>query len=263
MATRTRLAPMTRLLAPSFLLALMLGLAACGPEPVASGDADETPVATESEASSEEPSDATTEETTAPPATSDPAEPSVEPGTGTLTDALLPAEEVPGFNEEFTWVEGTTAAAEPKDLAGACHQFEMTSIGAEEVAYRTYEPTAGDNSEASHLVAQFPDEMTANRAFEVLKSWRQGCAKNFKKYDRVQVGDLEDVDTQAGTGHWYLLIYGPAEGDPDSGYFDAQGIAKVGDRVAVLRLSLVGQDYNYEQGQEPMVEAVRAAAARL
>ncbi len=259
MATRTRLAPLTRLLAPSLLLALLLGLAGCGPEPAAPGDADETPVATESDAPSEEPTDETTE----PSSTSESTEPAPEPGTGTLTDALLPAEEVPGFNEEFTWTEGTTATAEPKELAGACHQFEMTSIGAEEVAHRTYEPTAGDNSEASQLVAQFPDEMTANRAFEVLKSWRQGCAKNFKKYDRVQVGDLEDVDTDAGTGHWYLLIYGPAEGDPDAAYFDAQGIAKVGNRVAVVRLSLVGQDYNYEQGQEPMVEAVRAAAARL
>ncbi|HET6651224.1 MAG TPA: hypothetical protein VFH10_01180 [Nocardioides sp.] len=263
MATRTRLAPLTRLLAPTLLLALMLGLSGCGPEPDVPAGTDETPVATESDASSEEPSDEATNEPTEPSSTSEPTEPSGEPGTGTLADALLPAEEMPGFNEEFTWAEGATATAEPKDLAGACHQFEMTSIGAEEVAYRTYEPTAGDNSEASQLVAQFPDEMTANRAFEVLKSWREGCAKNFKKYDRVQVGALEDVDTEVGTGHWYLLIYGPAESDPDAAYFDAQGIAKVGNRVAVVRLTLIGQDYNYEQGQEPMVEAVRAAAARL
>jgi hypothetical protein len=139
----------------------------------------------------------------------------------------------------------------------------MTSIGAEDVAYRTYRPDAGDGSAASELVARFPDDMTARRAFEVLKSWRADCAGNLEKYDRVEVGDLEDVETDAGTGHWYLLTYGPAEGDPDAGYFDAQGIALVGDRVAVVRLALVGQDYNYAAGQEPMVEAVRAAAARL
>jgi hypothetical protein len=139
----------------------------------------------------------------------------------------------------------------------------MTSIGAEDVAYRTYRPDAGDGSAASQLVAGFPDEMTAKRAFEVLKSWREGCAGNFKEYERVQVGGLEDVETDAGTGHWYLLTYGPAEGDPDAGYFDAQGLALVGDRIAVLRLTLIGQDYNYAAGQEPMVAAVRAAAARL
>jgi hypothetical protein len=258
MATRTRVAPLTRLLAPSLLLALLLGVAGCGPEAATPGNTDETPVATESD--SEEPSHEVSEEPTEP---SESMEPAGEPGTGSLTDALLPAEELPGFNDEFTWAERATESSEPPELAGSCHQFEMTSIGAEEVAYRTYDPTAGDNSEASQLVAQFPDEMTATRAFEVLKSWRQGCAKNFKEYDRVQVGDLEDVDTEAGAGHWYLLVYGPAEGDPDSGYFDAQGIAMVGNRVAVLRLSLIGQDYNYEAGQEPMVEAVRAAAARL
>lgn len=259
MATRTRLAPATRLLAPTLLLAL-LGLAGCGPEPAAPGDTDETPVATESDAPSEEPSDEMSPE---PSESSEPAEPSAEPGTGTLNDALLPAEEVPGFNDQFTWAERATETSEPRDLAGSCHQFEMTSIGAEKVAYRTYDATAGDDSEASQLVAQFPDEMTATRAFEVLKSWREGCAKNFKQYDRVQVGDLEDVDTEAGVSHWYLLTYGPAEGDPDTGYFDAQGIAMVGNRVTVLRLALIGQDYNYEHGQEPMVEAVRAAAARL
>ena len=256
MATRTRLAPL--LLPP-----LLLGLVGCGPEPAAPREAEETPVARESAGTSADPSDDMTEETSDAAEPSDSAEPSAEPGTGTVADALLPADDVPGFNDEFTWSEQATDDREPGDLAGACHKFEMTSIGAEEVAYRAYRPDAGDESAASHLVAGFPDEMTANRAFEVLKSWREGCASTFRQYDRVQVGDLEDVDTDAGTGHWYLVTYAPAEGDPDAGYFDAQGIALVGDRIAVLRLTLVGQDYNYEAGQEPMVEAVRAAAARL
>lgn len=256
MAPRTRLATTTGLLVPLFLLGALAG---CGPEPSAPGaGGDESPVATESAAPSEEP----TEETSEEPSPS--AEPSEEPGgSGALADALLPADEVPGFNDEFTWTEGATDTVEPQDLAGTCHQFEMTSIGAEEVAYRTYQPDAGDNSAGSELVAQFPDEMTATRAFEVLKSWRDDCARQLKKFDKPDIGALQDVQTEAGEGHWYLLIYSPVEGDPDSAYFDAEGIAKVGNRIAVVRLALVGQDYNYEAGQEPMVEAVRAAAARL
>ena len=259
MATRTRLATSARLLTP---LVLMGTLAGCGPDPAApAGNDAQSPVAAESDAPSDpsqEPSQEPTEET------SKSAEPMDEPGgTGPLTAALLPADQLPGFNQEFTWEEAATENSEPKQLAGTCHQFEMTSIGAEEVAYRTYQPHAGDNSTASELVAQFPDEMTARRAFQVLKSWREKCGGNLKKFDRSEVGPLEAVDTEAGEGHWYLLTYGPVEGDPDSAHFDAQGLVKVGDRIAVVQLDLVGQDYNYDVGQEPMVGAVRAASERL
>lgn len=258
MATRTRLAPFTGVLATLLLTALV----GCGPQDVDPAGTDEPSAAAESPADSpEEPTSEEVSEEVSEPA--EPSEPAQEPGSGTVADALLPADDVPGFNDEFTWTGGSSGSSEPPELAGACHQFEMASIGAEEVAYRSYDPVLGGEATAGELVAQFPDETTATRAFEVLKSWRQGCARGLRGYDRVRVGDLTDVATDVGTGHWYLLVYGPAEGDPDAGYFDAQGIARVGKRIAVLRLTSVGQDYNYASGQEPMVEAVRAAAARL
>ena len=256
MATRTRLA---RLTGPFVPLVLLGALAACGPQPAApaNGDTDAGgPVATES-STPDTPSGA-------PSRTPAAREPAPEPaGPGTVADALLPAEQVPGFNDQFTWREESTQDAEPAELAGPCHLFEMVSIGAEKVAYRTYRSTQGDNSAASELVAEFPDEMTANRAFEVLKSWRGKCGAKLKGFERRDVGALEPVDTEVGEGHWYLLTYGPVEGDPDSAHFDAQGLVKVGNRIAVLRLALIGQDYNYELGQEPMVAGVQAAASRL
>ena len=66
-----------------------------------------------------------------------------------------------------------------------------------------------------------------------------------------------------GTGGWYLLTYGPVAGDPDASFFDAQGLAVVGTRIAMVEMVLAGQDYNYEPGQEPMVAAVQRAAGRL
>ncbi len=259
MATRTRLAPVTGVLATLLLTAL----AGCGPQDADPAGTDEPSAAAESTGPADEPEETTSEAASEPAEPSEPAEEPHEPGSGTVTEALLPAADLPGFNDEFTWAEGATGSSEPRELAGACHQFEMASIGAEEVAYRSYDPATGGDATAGELVAEFPDEMTATRALEVLKSWRKGCARGFRGYDRVRVDDLTDVDTGSGTGHWYLLTYGPAEGEPDAGYFDAQGIARVGRRIAVLRLTTVGQDYNYEPGQEPMVEAVRAAAARL
>jgi hypothetical protein len=261
MTTRTRLARWT---VPVLLTTGTLLLTGCGEQTAGAGDgtavAEESPAQDPTPSESEETPEPT--EPADPTGEPDPSEPA-DPSTDGLAGALLPAADVPGFNEEYTWKGGTTSDQEPPELAGTCHQFELASIGAERVAYRTYEPAQGGGAEASELVAQFPDEMTATRAEDVLLSWRKDCARNLKKFDSVDVGDLTAVETDAGPGHWYLLTYGPAEDDPESGYFDAQGVVRVGNRVAVLRLALIGQDYNYVQGEEPMAAAVRAAATRL
>ena len=259
MNARTRLARWTL---PVLLTTGALLLTACGDQ-TEGGPGEGTTVATESPEPT--PTDTETgEPTESEEPTPEPTETTERPQPAGLPGALLPAEEMPGFNEEFTWAEKATTGKEPAELAGTCHQFELTSIGAEKVAYRTYEPAEpGGEAVANQLVAEFPDDKTAERAEQVLLSWRNDCKRNLKKFDKVDVGDLTEVTTDQGTGNWYLLTYGPAEGDPDSGYFDAQGVVRVGNRVAVLRMALVGQDYNYAEGEEPMVAAVRAAAARL
>ena len=140
----------------------------------------------------------------------------------------------------------------------------MTSIGATDVAVRDYRPaTGGTQDRASELVAEFPDSTTARRAFAVLKAWRAQCADQLKRFDTSRVGALQDVSVDGGTGGWYLLTYGPVTGDPDAAFFDAQGLAVVGTRIAMVEMVLAGQDYNYEAGQEPMVAAVQQAASKL
>jgi len=187
-----------------------------------------------------------------------------------LADLPLPAKELPGFNEQFPWKVTANRAREGRRPFGTCHKFAMTSIGATKAAVRTYAPALRDSdTTAANLVAVFPDAKTAKRAFEVLKSWRGQCEEELARHDSRDIGLLEPIDLPAGTSprraaaNWYLLIYGPAKGDPDAGYFDAQGLARVGKMISVLEMRLVGQDYNYEPGQEPMVGAVTASAARL
>jgi hypothetical protein len=220
----------------------------------------------EASPSAEEPSPAETTDA-APSESPDPTppEPSESPAGGDgLQGRLLSAGEVPGFNQEYRWTKGGTSGSEPEEPFGTCQRFSMTSVGATDVAVRDFRPaTAGAEDSAGELVAEFPDSMTARRAFEVLKSWRAKCASRLEGYDRADVGRLEGVDVPGGTGGWYLLSYGPVPGDPDAGYFDAQGIALVGSRIAMVELVAVGQDYNYEPGQEPAVAAVQRAAARL
>ncbi len=45
--------------------------------------------------------------------------------------------------------------------------------------------------------------------------------------------------------------------------FDAQGLVLSGTRMALLQMRMLGQDYNYPAGREPMVAAVRTAATQL
>ncbi len=52
----------------------------------------------------------------------------------------------------------------------------------------------------------------------------------------------------AGQAGWYLLTYGPVPGDPDARFFDAQGTALVGSRIAMVSMVLAGQDYDYPAG---------------
>ena len=107
-----------------------------------------------------------------------------------------------------------------------------------------------------------PDTTTAQRAFAVLKSWRQQCADRLPGKPH-HVGALESVSVGGGTGAWYLLTYPDSGGAPDGEVFDAQGMAVVGTRIVMVELRNVGQDYNYGAGQEPMVAAVQRAAGKL
>lgn len=189
---------------------------------------------------------------------------------GTLRSRLLPAAQLPGFNADYRWAQTTTGPEDPSASFGACQRFAMTSIGAERAVVRRYRPAgagsagsgdAGDR--AGELVAAFPDDLTARRAFAVLEAWRANCADRLRTYRRSHVGGLQDVAVAGGRGRWYLLTYGPVPGDRTEQYFDAQGMAVVGSRIAMVSMRLAGQDYTYEPGREPMVGALRRAARRL
>jgi hypothetical protein len=172
---------------------------------------------------------------------------------------------VPGFNDGFRWKVGATRSREPRTLFGTCQRFAMTSIGATSVAHRTFLPAGpGPGTDrAGELVAEFPDAATARRAFAVLRSWRATCSDRLKSRHRVRIGNLQDVGVDGGTAGWYLATYGPVPGDRDAEYFDAQGMAVVGGRIAMMEMILAGQDYDYEPGQEPMVAALQRAATKL
>jgi hypothetical protein len=180
----------------------------------------------------------------------------------TLPARLLTAGQLPTLRGAGAWSELNTSGREPRALSGTCHRFTLLSVGATRVAHRDYRATGGAGARAQHLVASFADAKTAWRAFEVLKSWHDDCAERLRKWERHDVGPLRPVGGP-GEGHSYLLGYGPVNGDASASYFDSEGLVRVGNRVAVLRIAYAGDDYPYPRDQEPIDAAVRAAAAKL
>jgi hypothetical protein len=178
---------------------------------------------------------------------------------------LLTAAEVPGFVPRFRWVQGATRPENPSASFGTCQRFAIASIGADRVLVRGFTPAdpRAARDRAGSLVATFPDVLTARRAFAVLKAWRGTCAGRHSSYPRRDVGALRSVPVSGGTAGWYLLTYGPVPGEPDAAFFDAQGTAMVGHRIAMVTMRLAGQDFDHDPGSEPMVAALQRAARKL
>jgi hypothetical protein len=243
------------------LAASVLALAGCADDPASEPSSTSTSASAESASAS--PSDnAPSSDSTAEPSTS--ASTSVAPGGSTLRSRLLAAAELPGFNPDFRWTQGPTAPEDPSASFGTCQRFAVTSIGAERALVRRFRPADdGSTDRAGELVATFADTQTARRAFSVLEAWRRQCADRLRAWQQSDVGPLEDVVVTGGRGGWYLLTYGPVPGDRDSQFFDAQGMALVGSRIAMVSMVAAGQDYDYDAGSEPMVAAVQRAAQKL
>src|SRR4029077_9828939 len=73
-----------------------------------------------------------------------------------LRSRLLAAGDLPGFNDTYRWGQGATRSREPRTPLGTCQRFDLTSIGATQVAVRGYRPVAaGTPDHAGELVADF------------------------------------------------------------------------------------------------------------
>ena len=244
--------------------ALAATTAGCGGQPTStSGRLDSTPA------------DTLTTSPTPSAATSTPAEPPSEPTSPattatstppetnrTLLDRLLTADELPASDAPTPWAEAQTRRSETPASTGTCQKFGLLSIGATQVVSRTYRPAdAQAPATASSTVAQFADEMTARRAYEVLKSWRGQCDAALADHDEHRVGQLRSVPVAGGgVGDWYLLTYRDATAGPAA---DAQGFTRVGNRIATLQMKATGQDTTQPPGKHPMAAAVRSAADQL
>jgi hypothetical protein len=208
---------------------------------------------------------ATTVESTEEAPSAAPVEPP-PPGAGPRA-MLLRAGEMPGLNEQHRWRPIGTENGERRQPVWACQVTDFLSIGATDVWVRRFvgAPGGGDAAKARSAVITFADAQSARRAWAVLDAWHDDCEEQLRgEHRRVEVDAAPTaVEVDNGQAQWRLAIYGPAEGDPDAGYFDATGYVLDGTRISLVTMVSVGQDYNYPPGEEPIVGALRNAAVKL
>jgi hypothetical protein len=244
-------------------------LAGCSDDPADNvGDDSTSPPNTpsSSDTSSSTPPEAT-ETPTSDPTSSDPTEDPNDSGAARAKEAQIPAKHLPGLNDQWFWTREAAGPGPGQDLPSVCQRASLTAIGAVS-EYRTdFGSPLDDESYAVQMTGVFPDEQTVATAKQVLKAWQQKCRMHATEdlgLKSVRVGDLQTVATVAGDGAQWLTIYGPAPGGSlDEGWFQAAGFVADGDTLTFLVIANVGQDYNYEDGQQPMDLAVQEAARQL
>jgi len=230
-------------------------------EPAESTTSEPTP--TEEPTPSEEPTP--TEPTPTTPSTSSSTPPPSQAVSPTATGApastpagaLLSAAEMPQLNDSSTWTERRTGPAGQQPF-GLCQQFDLLTIGALNAVERTFTSGTSGTDTAGQQVAEFPDAQNAVRASKVIEAWQREC-KNQVKGTKVKVRPITDVPVAQGQAWNYLVSY-QRRGE---GQFHSLGMVLSGTRMSLIRIDHVGQDHNYEPGQDPMELAVEAVSARL
>jgi hypothetical protein len=169
---------------------------------------------------------------------------------------LLPADRMPTLGGTLLWSVGSTAPEDADGGApvGACQKTALGAIGAVTSVRRTFEAAGG--YAATQVVARFADPRSARRAHEVLASWREDCADRLADAD-AEVGPLETVRVQAGTGAAYLAAYG-READRAGSQSAGLGILRAGSYLTLVEVT-AGPD-GYPEGRNPARVAVRRVA---
>jgi len=182
------------------------------------------------------------------------------------------------FNEGSDWVATATYEGDGQDAFHRCARDSLTSLGATAVFQRLFEmratldpsvPVTGGD-QLREAVAQFPDAAAAATAYDTVADWVRDCSERMAATDtpdyeafeaRGVATGLDDSEAQVIDAHYGPV---PAAVDPygDMAYIAETGLARVGDRIAVVDSVIVGQDYNFADGT-PVERMLPIAADRL
>jgi hypothetical protein len=180
----------------------------------------------------------------------------------------IPAGDLPGLNDTWTWKVDSRGKGEGESLPSTCMLSSLSSIGAAST-YRTDYKSPGvsaDVARATVITAVFPDQHTAVLAKTVLHSWQAQCEHRLKKdlgYRHAKTTKIQKDSTDVGPAEQWLSSYGPVSDSPDDSWFQAEGFVEDADTLTYIVIANTGQDYNYETGQQPIDLALAVAAEQL
>ena len=206
-----------------------------------------------------------------------------EPTAQTVTigeDDLLTDAETEHIPEAVDWFATDTVEGDGQAPAHPCARSSYAGLGAEAVLQRNFEmrnllPDADkvvvETASLNETIAEFPTAVEARAAYDSVAEWILTCPDGrFPDADRVNiVPQARSVDLPGGDAIIYDISWGPVpkELDPygDEGFINETGIVLVDDRIAVITLTVTGQDYNFlpEDGGTPMERMIPPAAERL
>jgi hypothetical protein len=203
-----------------------------------------------------------------------------DPGPALSADDLLrdaDTEYEVGRKGAFTTVD--TYRGDGQATFHPCQQQKLSALGATDSFTRSYDQgvqleqgdTAPPDVSGDGLVetiAEFEDAAAARAAYDTLAQWLVEC-DTIPGADEVTVQPkARSVEVRGADAVVYDLMWGPApeEVDPfgDSAFINETGLVLKGDRIAVVAVTIVGQDYNFlpDYGT-PVERMVPTAAERL
>ncbi|MCI0689367.1 MAG: hypothetical protein L0Y54_19345 [Sporichthyaceae bacterium] len=203
-----------------------------------------------------------------PSVTTSPTESSQPPA---ITDGMLLTPD--DLNKHGTdWTETLTSHTDDGAFL-RCQRDTLASLGATEVAVRTFERPAvdGGTTAAGHLIAYFPTQEAAEQAYGTLFGWQESCADyatgaggepalagGDMLFDTVQPRGPERPTLGAA---WQYMF----DDNPDdlNAWFDSTGVGSVGQYLTIVNYGDYGQDANYLPEENPGVVLLQDAFEKL
>lgn len=204
-----------------------------------------------------------------------------DPGTVLASSDLLRDADTEFDREGYSLFETTdTFEGDGQAVYLPCQRAETSSLGATSSFTRTFnlypnpeKLSPGDvpddvvSNDLTEMIAEFDSPDAARAAYDQFAEWVVDC--QIPGADSVNVAPQgRSVDLPDGDAVIYDLTWRPApvELDPtgDAGYISETGLVLQDDRIAVVAVKVVGQDYNYDpEYGSPLDRMLPTAAERL
>jgi hypothetical protein len=172
---------------------------------------------------------------------------------------LLPASEMPPWNDAIAWQE--TAVADLVVASPACMLPTPESLGAAQHFTATY--SADGTMSGSNTIMLFPDEATAQAALAAYEAAMPQCLN--QEGDRGLITD--DQAASSWTGALECAVDGCGEND---GLFEFIGVGAQDNTAALVSFNLIAQDANYcndpeicPDPRDPVLPEVYASLERM